>query len=88
MKRSDLKDGTVFRHHDGSVWCRIQSTRFTGLQIISYETEECTGRGHFEGYLRETDSNKGFTVSQWIIRKEVAAFFPFKDFEVVTPANH
>lgn len=87
MKRSDLKGGTVFRHHNGSVWYKITHTRFTGLQVWSYEDEECNDRSRFEGFIRETESNKGFAVYQFILRKEVEAFFLFKDFEVLTPSN-
>ena len=88
MKRADLKEGTVFRRKDSVVrdLYKIRGAR-PNLQVWSYTTPDCTGTADFEGYLLETDSHKGFTIANYIINKEVAAFFPFKDFELVNPSN-
>lgn len=83
MKRSDLKLHTVFCYKESNdAYFKILSgTR--GLYVYAFY--DATGRldKGFEGYLKETDSNKGFTLTRHILGKQVAAFFPFNQFEVI-----
>ena len=83
MKRSDLKVDTIFRRKsDSRTWYKIRGGSLS-MQVWSYRTPECTEAVDFEGYLRETESHKGFTLEAYIINKQVAAFFPFNEFEVI-----
>ncbi|HWK58140.1 MAG TPA: hypothetical protein VNQ80_12410 [Parapedobacter sp.] len=86
MRRSDLKEGIIFRSTiNDNTWYKIRGGGSITMQVWSYRSPECLDAWNFEGYIHETESNKGFTLENYIINKRVAAFFPFKDFEVLTP---
>jgi len=97
MKRSDLKQGTLFRlKRPTSIYYEIMRNP-AGLYVSSLvdaerenpfegclkELEGYINESRFEGYIKETDSNKGFTLTRHILGRQVGAFFPFNNFEVI-----
>ena len=84
MKKQDLKEGTIFRRRSNQN--RIYTIIGSPAGHLVYETAT-DASVYFQGYIKPTGSNKGFTLIQLILGKPVGAFFLFKDFEVITTNN-
>lgn len=77
LKRHHLVDGTRFKRIDSEL---IYSVRRDMLFVQSkYPSADIKAVGTIE----PGDSWKGFTVTTWIVTKQVGAFILFKDFELI-----
>ncbi len=80
MKRNDLKTGTVFkpRRSPGQRVYEIKNRHI--VSYIPYMRKVTLVQ---EGQLKDSGSNKGFTVTNTIMGHEVGVFLLFSDFETV-----